>query len=544
MARTPQFRQLIRILQKAQRENLKAEGKPLPLTKQGAQWTRRRFVKFASLATGSAVITGGLSRAETVWGRSTSHSNNPKIAVIGGGIAGLNAAYQLKKMGLTATLYEARNRLGGRILSVTGALGEDLVNDLGGHFINTDHADLLKLAQEFDLKLFNRAEDAIRFPFPETAYFFDGKSRSEEEIAEQLRPLAGQISSDADLLDENFEQFASTFDSISVTNYLDRHADKIPEPFIRVLIENTIRTEYGVEPKESSALQLLLNLPTVEGNKVEILGNSDEVFVFEGGSSRIINSLAEALSGQISTGVRLTGITSSGSGFYLTFSNYYSVYADYVIIAIPFTVLRKVNIQVDLPENLRQFINEVDLGSNEKLFAGFKQKVWQRENGFVQEVWTDLGFSSVWDDTQRQPERQDGSLTFFLGGNETRKAQFVNNKLQGRQFVHQFEKVISGAKDAATGRFLQTQWTKDPLARGAYTSFKPGQLTKFAELFYIESDNPQERQNVNVENLVFAGEHLSDEFCGYMNGAAQTGRLAAQVVASRIQTDKYFRKTM
>lgn len=51
---------------------------------------------------------------------------------------------------------------------------------------------------------------------------------------------------------------------------------------------------------------------------------------------------------------------------------------------------------------------------------------------------------------------------------------------------------------------------------------------------YIESRNPAERQNVNVGNLVFAGEQFSDEFYGFMNGAAQTGRLAAAVVLSRM----------
>jgi len=59
------------------------------------------------------------------------------------------------------------------------------------------------------------------------------------------------------------------------------------------------------------------------------------------------------------------------------------------------TVLRDVKIQVDLPKRLRRFINEASLGSNEKLYAGFEQKVWRRENGFVQEVWTDLEFSKL-----------------------------------------------------------------------------------------------------------------------------------------------------
>ncbi|QDL10593.1 FAD-dependent oxidoreductase [Brasilonema octagenarum UFV-E1] len=534
MARTPQFRQLLRILQLSQRKNLKAEGKPLSLAKKQAQWSRRRFIKLASLATGSALVTSGLSHPEKVWGRA-SHSGNPKIAIVGGGIAGLNAAYQLKKIGLTATVYEARERLGGRIQTVTGVVGEGLVTDLGGQFINTNHTDMLALAKEFDIKLFSVIEEQQKLPFPGTAYYFDGKVQSEAEIADKLRPLALAIYYDAELLEQNFEQYAPIFDSMSAADYLNKYADKIPEPFIRRLIENTIRSEYGVEPEESSAIQLLMNLPTVDGNKVELLGNSDEAFVVEGGSGRIIDSLAQALSGQIHTRMPLTRIQSNGSGFLLTFSRNYVVDADYVIIAIPLTVLREVDIQVNLPNTLRRFIKEVDLGFNQKVIAGFNKKAWRQENGFVKEVWSDLKFCLAWDGTLRQPDRENGELVFFLGGDEVRRNGSGSGKLQGRKFVRQLDDFIVGAKDAATDKFLQTQWTRDPFTKGSYTQFKPGQLTEFAKFLYVEADDPKERQDVNVGNLVFAGEHLSDEFYGYMNGAAQTGRLAAQVVARQHQ---------
>ncbi len=84
-----------------------------------------------------------------------------------------------------------------------------------------------------------------------------------------------------------------------------------------VLLENTIRTEYGVEPEFSSALQLIYNLTTMEGNDVTILGGSDETYVVRGGSSQIINSLAAALPQQIQTRKRLLKIQSRGDGFHV-----------------------------------------------------------------------------------------------------------------------------------------------------------------------------------------------------------------------------------
>jgi monoamine oxidase len=220
--------------------------------------------------------------------------------------------------------------------------------------------------------------------------------------------------------------------------------------YIRDLIENSIRTEYGVEADESSALQLLFNLPTVEGQDVEVLGTSDETFMVEGGSEQIIAALAQALSGQVRTGMVLRQITSQGSGFRLTFVGGEVVEADYVILAIPFMVLRDVDLEVDLPEMLRRFIDEVDLGANEKSLAGFQERVWHQEDGFVKDVWTDLGFSVAWEDTQRQPNSEEAALTFFFGGDEVEAMQLGIAKSQGRCMVQQLEQVIPGHKTPPT----------------------------------------------------------------------------------------------
>ncbi|WP_404784112.1 flavin monoamine oxidase family protein [Altericista sp. CCNU0014] len=530
MAHTPLFRKLVRALQEARRLNLQAEGKPLPVPKSNLRWTRRRFVRSLTLASASALASGSLTRMGGAWSR----EKQPAIAIIGAGLAGLNAAYRLKKAGIKATVYEASTRLGGRVRSVRDALGPGLVSDLGGTFVNTDHEDMLALVKEFNLKLFDRSQYAKQFSLPTTAYFFNDRLQPEAEIAEKLRALASQIGNDAALLDRDFEKFAPQFDRLSVAQYLDRHADKIPEPLIRRLIENTVRSEFGVEPSECSALQYVQLLPTVEGQAVNLVSDSDEAFTVEGGSGKIIEGLAAALPGQIQTKMQLTGLQAKRSGFRLTFANQSAIEADYVIIAIPFSILRTVDLQVALPPTLKRFIAEGNLGRNDKLFAGFSQKVWERSGGFTDAIWTDLGFTEAWDDTQRQTDRKEGALNFYFGGNEVKALETGSTRAAGRQFLERFEAALPGAQSASTGKFLRTQWSSNPLSKGAYANFRPGQLTAFQEFFYVESDEPSERQDVRVGNLIFAGEHLSDEFYGYMNGAAQTGRLAARAVLDRI----------
>jgi monoamine oxidase len=520
MAHTFLFGNVLKLLQHARRLNLEARDQHVK-----ESWSRRRVLK-TGLAVGTGLALGSLTAAK--------QNSQQRIAIVGAGLAGLNAAYQLRKAGIQATVYEGSSRLGGRVFSVTDPVGEGLTLDLGGSFINTEHEDILALAEEFGLPLFNRSE-IIPTDVPESSYFFSGRGRSEAEVAEKLRPLAEQIAADAALLDEDFETYAPAFDELSVAQYLDQHENKIPDTFIRTLLENAVRTEYGVESHESSALQLLYLLPSVDGEAVEVLA-SDEAFEVVGGSSRIVEALSKALSGQIQTQMELTRLESYDNTFRLTFKNGQSVEAEYVILAIPFAVLQRLELQVELPETLWRFIHEASLGQNEKFFAGFTERVWQREGGFSNEIWTDLGFAEAWDATKRQNERHDGALTFFMGGHEVARTAELGSGDLGQTFLERLNLAVPGIKQAANHQFLHTAWAKNPLTRGGYSTFKPGQYSEFSAFMYLESEKVEERQDVNIGNLVFAGEHVSDEFYGYMNGAAQTGRLAADVVMRLLES--------
>lgn len=528
MARSPLFRKLVLALQTARRENLKAQDLPPPLPYSASTWTRRKFIK-TTAAVGATGLAGCLSFPADV----EAIPATPSIAIIGAGIAGLNAAYQLKKAGLSSTVYEARSRIGGRMLSAD--MGNGLVVDLGAELINTDHADMLELAEEFAVELFNRVEDVKNLPFPKEAYYFNGISVSEPDLVDDLRLIVAQITADAKLLDQDWDTYAPQFDALSVANYLALHADKINKPYIFELFKDVVRTEFGVESHESSAIQLILVLPVIDGQTVELLSYSDEVYSVVGGSAQITNALGAELAGQIQLGKKLTEIKRQPRKFRLTFSDQSANDADIVIVAIPFPVLSGVLINAPLPNLLRRFINEAKLGSNEKVIGSFTRRFWRRMRGFTNAAWGDLGFSEVWDATQRQSSRSDGALNFFLGGSQACELGNTANVTNlGNQFVSRLNNFIPGALDAATGQFIKTGWTKSPLTTGGYANYKPGQLTRFGSLFWIESDIPDERQQVNAGHLIFAGEHLSDAYYGFMNGGAQTGRLAANLVLEKI----------
>lgn len=529
MGRTPLFRKLILAMQTARRDNLKSHDMPMPIQGNFDAWSRRRFIKTTAAVGFAGLASGCLSFPKDA----EALPPKPSIAIIGAGIAGLNAAWELKKENLSATVYEARSRIGGRMHSVD--MGNGLIADLGAELINTDHADMLKLVEDFGIELFNRKQDQASVPFPKSAYYFNGISLSEPELADDLRLIVEQITKDAALLDQDWDQYAPQFDELSVKDYLDLHADKITKPYLNALFSDVMRTEFGVEPEESSAIQFILVLPVIDGQSVDLLSYSDETFSVIGGSAKITDALGAQLNGQIQLGKRLVKIKKHEKKFQLSFADNSGVLADVVIIAIPFPVLDGIDIQAPLPKQLRRFIKEAKLGANEKVIAGFADRFWRSPNGFTDAAWSDLGFSEVWDETERQPDRDDGALNFFLGGDQARHLGKRDEVIQlGKKFINQLNHFIPSANASSTNQFINSVWTKSPLTTGGYANYKPGQLTRFGGLFWVESDNADERQRVNAGNLIFAGEHLSDAFYGFMNGAAQTGRLAAELVLERM----------
>jgi monoamine oxidase len=433
------------------------------------------------------------------------------------------------------TVYEAKPRVGGRIHSVTGPVGAGLTVELGAEFINTDHEDVLALTDEFGIALYSRADEAERSPYPTTAFIYNGERLTIEAMVEAFTPIATQILDDLDRLDEDWDFYAPLLDRLSVRDYLDLHGDRLIEPYVRYFLESGIRSEYGVEPEYSSALQLLYNLPTPTDDGLNPMGNSDEAYTVEGGTERIIVTLRDRLADQIQLNKRLVQLRAIGEEFRLTFADASAVVADIVIVALPFTALRDVQLQAALPPNFRQFITEGNLGLNEKVIVGVTQRPWRQPDGFIGEIWTDLGFTQAWDATQRQFDRTNGALTLFLSANQVDETEAAPAAPLADRFMGQLADYVDGLDAVRSDRTVRTYWYNDYLVQGSYASYSPGQYTDFGEYFYIDSDDPNERQTAAFGSLIFAGEHLSDAYYGYMNGAAETGRLAAEEVLRQVR---------
>ncbi len=450
-----------------------------------------------------------------------------RVAIVGGGIAGLSALHHLRAAGIDAHLYEARGRTGGRMY--THRTAEGVAFEAGAQLVNTDHGDMHALAHAYGVALIDRKAERHR-----TLILADGREIGDGELADALRPIADQISRDATRMAQDYARVAPALDALSITGYLDRHRALLGAPWVRHLLEATSRTEYGVEPGQASAIELILNLPTVEGDSAEVLGGADERFVIEGGSSTLIDAITARHAAWITTGKQLARIASAGAGLRLAFTDGSRVDADRAILAIPAPLTRRVRVEARLPPLWREFIATVDLGRNEKVQAASGSRPWRDAIGTGGELWQTRGGDGCalgWDGSVHSA---DGApvWTWFLGGDEVGAAAAQSATALAQRFARTVDQAIPGFALAA-GPVARTNWHAQPLTLGGYVNFRPGQLTRFASLLGIESDDPAQHQVPHAGPLYFAGEHLSDAYPGYMNGAAQTGRMAAEAISGR-----------
>lgn len=506
------------LLNQARRANLTEQGASPPFPSHEGI-TRRRML--AALGAAAALPVAS-------WPAPSPARSSMRVAIIGGGLAGLTALDALSAAGIAAHLYEARGRLGGRVFTANNAPEPGLNIEDGGNLINSDHADMLALAKRFEIPLIDRKPMRAH-----SRYVVDGRVISDASLIRDLQPIAAQIGKDAAAVDADYETAGRRLDAISVTAYLDTHAGLL-KPHIRALLEATIRTEFGAEPGQASAIELLFNLPVVDGRQAELISLSDERFILTGGSSSVVEALSKPLMPKISTGHALVSIAPHDGAVALRFANGRVDHVDRVIVTVPAPLMRTIDYGGLLPEEWAALVSEIECGRNEKINAGYAQRIWDDQTGPAGSAWAvdTRGpgiFSEFWDASSGQAGEA-GVLTWFFGGDQVDLLMSADPKITLRRAEAAIAPVVPGL-EARTMR--RTAWGQDPYARGAYSTFKPGQLSRFAPHFWVEGERGA-MQQAAAGPILFAGEHLSDAFPGYMNGGAQTGRLAAAAILAAI----------
>lgn len=484
--------------------------------------SRRKFLKQMALTAGGLVIT------PSVLSLASCNKNEESIAIIGAGIAGLNAAYQLQKQGIKATIYEASDRIGGRMYTMGDQFGKDLTTDIGGEFIDTTHADIIQLVKELGLTFYDLRDDKLA----RKVFHFGGKQFNDEDLKMALKPFVVQLIKDIKSLPEiiSYKQAAQFqhLDRQSITGYLKSIGIS---GWLYDFLNVTLTREYGMEASQQSAVNFLIMFtePVDSEKEYELFGSDHEVFKIKGGSQHLTDTLYQKVKDSVKTGYNLKAINKGTADDYdLQFDQSgtkITVNARRVIVAIPFSILRLIDINVPMPPAKIKCINEIGYGNSSKFILGVTNKPW-RSSGKQGYTFTDLSFGCGWDSSQMQSDKE-GSFTIFGGGDFSEAVFNSGDQKLTEQFLPDLNTIYPGMNKAFNKKTLKFCWKSNPYSKAAYSSFKIGQWSTIAGW-----------EGVPVEQIYFAGEHVSRDFQGYMNGAAQTGRMAVELMIKSIEAGR------
>jgi monoamine oxidase len=189
-----------------------------------------------------------------------------------------------------------------------------------------------------------------------------------------------------------------------------------------------------------------------------------------------------------------------------------------VIMTLPFTVLREVKTNVEMSPRKAKCIKELSYGTNSKMFLGMKNRIW-REQGFSGYVLSDLVHNG-WDSSQMQHDNTGaGGYSLFIGGKMGK--DLTESQIEG--YLDKLNQIYPNIKTQFNGKKGVFNWGNAPHAKGSYACMTVGQMTAFGG----EEIKP-------IGNILFAGEHCSKTSQGYMNGGAETGRMAAEELIRRV----------
>lgn len=483
--------------------------------------TRRNFLKNTSKSAIGIALAPSLSF-------SGMKLKSPRIAIIGGGLAGMTCAWRLKKAGLKPEIYEASDRIGGRTLSMVGFQKRGKTCEIGGEFFTSDHHHIVRLARDLRKRIYTSSQPNRQVK-PFKAYFGQ-KEIPLNELEKSLSLFYENILEDLDSLPkhatwENASQFKQ-FDQLSISKYLvEKNADQLAQLFLN----KAFTIENGMEADEQSAMNLLqtfkegfLYHPTSKIRSLQI----------KGGNQSLCDEMSNNLWKTIHTHHRLTEINHHKDGYQLKFKNgkrTKKVKADYVVIAIPFSVFRKIESNVYFNNRKNQAIQELGYGKKSRLVLGFSQKSW-KEQGYAGLTFSDEMFGYGNDQSPREKGKHQ-ALSVKPSGAEAIEFDRMNTYTATMKCLKSFEKIYPGISKDFDGQAMKFSWMNDQNFLGSNSCYKIGQRTAFGG-----------EEGKSVEDLFFAGEHCSMKFKGTMNGAVQSGTLAASNIARRIKRANTKRK--
>ena len=474
--------------------------------------TRRRFLKGA----GGLALTG--SAAGVL-------ASQPRVAVVGAGLAGLAAAYDLVEAGFDVQLAEQSGRAGGRIRTVRDVFDDGAWVDVGGQTSGPGYANFFYFATLFELEFEPQSVFRGR---PEVIVDLEGKQYTASELREDpgrwplallegerpqapmrllnhyLKPVAEQIGSVGRVLDPEFARY----DEMSLRSLLESRG---ASEAALGLIEHTLNYNSLDTVSALSALRDAVRALFASGGQALNLRN---------GNQTLTDAFATRLGDCVRYRCALQAVEQDRDGVTLQFETEAGreVWeAEAVVLAIPFTALRKIRFAPGLPADRQHIVDELPYTQVVQTYLQVSHRFWSNEDN-VLAVYSDGPLERLFNASSRMSGER-GLLVNWTNGAGTAAMQKLDAEERVEFAVSELEKIWPESRKLVE-RTYSNDWGKS-YAEGAYAHYAPGQMTRHA------ADIPKP-----IGRLHFAGEHTELVAPG-MEGALTSGRRAAREIVSR-----------
>lgn len=484
--------------------------------------TRKEFLQ--QLAMGAGAIGAGicfpgmLAAQEFISGKTNDPQN---VLILGAGLAGLAAAWELDKAGHELTVLEARDRPGGRVSTLREPFPQGLYAEEGAAGYSETYTTALKYIEELGLE-----KEPFAMPERPVVHHFKGKrfvvtpgepvdwpyemTAEERELGPWgivnkyiIETLPQEISQP-----EGWTQSPLVeMDELSLEQYMtSMGASKGAID----LVQNT--QWFAAVPEETSGISMALS------DFGLFMGGAP--FLLKGGNDKLPLAMAEKLKNNIRYGVEISAIDSTGDAVTVKGKeggNNTSFEADYVICTLPATVMHKVQIEPALPEEKQLAFKNMPYLDITRTFLQMKEPFWLSKN-LSGTAYSDLRTRDISGHlNEADPSNNPAILQSFVAGPAaTALAKMPEGKLV-KGMLEDMEKIHPGANEYFQKSYVKA-WSKDPYAMGAASWPAPGDVSKYLKLL-----------QASHRRIHFAGEHTSI-LRSTMEGALRSGVRAAREV--------------
>lgn len=445
-----------------------------------------------------------------------------KVMIVGAGLAGLAAGYELKRAGHTPVILEAQQRVGGRVYTLREPFAEGLYAEVGAMRIPRAHSLTMAYIEKFGLKTNDFTMDN-----PNAYYYIGGrKMRAAEAHAdpslmgfdiahhevgktssqmymEALKPLLDMLERDGDAA---WDEIVAKYDGFSTREFLELNG------WSEGMIEM-----FGLLANQES----VMNSSFLELFREDSGNYYTNMIEIQGGTDRLPYAFFPELRDNIRFGAKMIAMDQSPHNVtihYQTAAGRFSETGDYAIITVPFPVLRHVEVLKPFSRAKNRAIRQLHYDASAKILFQCKRRFWEEDDEiFGGGTITDLPIRNLY-----YPDhgRETGRGVILASYTWSEDAQRWGSLKPDDRIVQALEDVAEIHPQIIEEFEVGTSWMwhDDEFAGGAFALFDPGQQT----LLHDEIIRPEGR-------IHFAGEHAS-LYHAWIQGAFESGLRAAIAV--------------